>query len=222
MGYITITGDSDGDLHNAAMHNSKFGAIASVLNGNVDHDNLAYPNSELVLTATGKHIDTAMFTPGSPVTGLTATYAGLLTGYQSVGATASSGAASAGAVATADHYNVLTGSVVKIPATMTFKSNPVIVVDNDPDYDAAKNLTFILQRTDAADDISAWTNVAAGITHTCHHAAYSQTILTLSNVANATVNANHYIRLIVQNNDVGTALPPTVSLTVRLSTPHIT
>lgn len=45
MGYITITGDSDGDLHDADMHNSKFGAIASVLNGNIDQDNLANPFS---------------------------------------------------------------------------------------------------------------------------------------------------------------------------------
>ena len=41
MGLITLTGDSDGDLHTAALHNAKFGAIASVLNGNVDHANLA-------------------------------------------------------------------------------------------------------------------------------------------------------------------------------------
>ena len=45
MALITLTGDSDGDLHTADLHNSKFGAIASVLNGNVDLDNLAKPNS---------------------------------------------------------------------------------------------------------------------------------------------------------------------------------
>ena len=42
MAYITIPGDSDGDLHDAAMHNSKFGAIASVLNA--------------TLIVTGKHL----------------------------------------------------------------------------------------------------------------------------------------------------------------------
>ena len=47
MGFITLTGDSDGDLHTAALHNNKFGAIASVLNGNVDRDNLAAPQSIL-------------------------------------------------------------------------------------------------------------------------------------------------------------------------------
>tara|TARA_R100000655_G_scaffold22915_2_gene46379 strand:- start:9808 stop:10443 length:636 start_codon:yes stop_codon:yes gene_type:complete len=47
MGFITLTGDSDGDLHTAALHNNKFGAIASVLNGNINKDNLAAPQSIL-------------------------------------------------------------------------------------------------------------------------------------------------------------------------------
>ena len=50
MAYINITGDSDGDLHDAAMHNSKFGAIASVLNGNVSAENLANPYSIYTMT----------------------------------------------------------------------------------------------------------------------------------------------------------------------------
>ena len=45
MGYINLTGDSDGDLHTAALHNAKFGAVASVLNGNIDRDNLYAPQS---------------------------------------------------------------------------------------------------------------------------------------------------------------------------------
>tara|TARA_A100001391_G_scaffold65494_1_gene41099 strand:+ start:2845 stop:3471 length:627 start_codon:yes stop_codon:yes gene_type:complete len=53
MAYINITGDSDGDLHNAAMHNSKFGAIASVLNGNVDEQNLKYPQATFVMSFSG-------------------------------------------------------------------------------------------------------------------------------------------------------------------------
>ena len=52
MAYITITGDSDGDLHDAEMHNSKFGAIASVLNGNIDLENLTNPKSSQILLFT--------------------------------------------------------------------------------------------------------------------------------------------------------------------------
>ena len=57
MGYINLTGDSNGDLHDAEMHNAKFGAIASVLNGNVDRDNLAAPLSFLTWSVNNSAAD---------------------------------------------------------------------------------------------------------------------------------------------------------------------
>jgi hypothetical protein len=62
MGFISIPADTDGDLHNAAMHNSKFNAIVDVLNGNIDHENLEFPESVYTLNfSAGTHVDGGSF-----------------------------------------------------------------------------------------------------------------------------------------------------------------
>ena len=45
MAIINITSDSDGTLHSAALHNDKFAVVQNVINGNIEHANLKYPNS---------------------------------------------------------------------------------------------------------------------------------------------------------------------------------
>ena len=51
MALITsVLPDVDGDLHTAAMHNSKFQTILNELNGNIDLDNLKYPKSFMTLS----------------------------------------------------------------------------------------------------------------------------------------------------------------------------
>lgn len=51
MGTISINPDADGDLHSAALHNNKFQTILNEINGNLDANNLANPNSFLTLTS---------------------------------------------------------------------------------------------------------------------------------------------------------------------------
>jgi hypothetical protein len=51
MALITsVLPDVDGDLHTAALHNSKFQTILNELNGNIDLDNLKYPKSFMTLS----------------------------------------------------------------------------------------------------------------------------------------------------------------------------
>jgi hypothetical protein len=49
MGLITIPSDSDGTLHGASLHNDKFSTVVNAINGNLTHDNLAYPESIVIL-----------------------------------------------------------------------------------------------------------------------------------------------------------------------------
>ena len=45
MAIINIGSDSDGTLHSASLHNDKFAVVQNVVNGNIEHANLKYPNS---------------------------------------------------------------------------------------------------------------------------------------------------------------------------------
>jgi hypothetical protein len=45
MGTISINPDADGDLHDASLHNDKFQTILNEINGNLDANNLANPDS---------------------------------------------------------------------------------------------------------------------------------------------------------------------------------
>ena len=217
MAYITITGDSDGDLHTAAMHNSKFGAIASVINGNIGPDNLTNPNSELVYTCSAKN----MLTASAAADNL------LLTGYFTLGGTSNTGAYSNPTpVRTAGYWNVVSNSVIKVPATMTIKENVTIVIDDltsaGGDFTSGDNLTFEIQKSNSPNNLTAWTTIGSAATHDCHNASFQQSIITLSGTANQSITGEHFIRLAVKNNSTSDAYPPTLVATIRLSAPHIT
>lgn len=47
MAIINIGSDSDGTLHSASLHNDKFAVVQNVVNGNIDHANLKYPNAAM-------------------------------------------------------------------------------------------------------------------------------------------------------------------------------
>ena len=218
MAYITITGDSDGDLHTAAMHNSKFGAIASVINGNIGPDNLTNPNSELIFVFSAKHVLASVVSVGAALS--------TLSGYSSLGGTNTGAPTSGDPDTAAARWNMVTNSVVRVPATMTLKDNVTIVVDNELTAAgfSGLTLTFQLQKSNAANNVTAWTDVGSAVTHSPHGGGtYSQTILTLSNTSGQSITQNHYLRLVVKNDASSTTpLPPTLVATVRLGAPHIT
>ena len=214
MAYITITGDSDGDLHTAAMHNSKFGAIASVINGNIGPDNLTNPNSELVYTCNATNMRDSLDAADNL----------LLTGYFTLGSTSNTGAYSDPTpVKTLNQWNVVSNSVIKVPATMTIKENVTIVVDDlTYDFSNGDNLTFEIQKSNSPNNLTAWTTIGSAATHDCHNASFQQSIITLSGTANQSITGEHFIRLAVKNSSTGNAFPPTLVATIRLSAPHIT
>ena len=216
MAYITITGDSDGDLHTAAMHNSKFGAIASVINGNIGKENLINPNAELVFAFSAKHVLASVVSVGPALS--------TLSGYSALGGTNTGAPTSGDPDTAADRWNMVTNSVVRVPATMTLKDNVTIVVDNELTAAGFNGLTltFQLQKSNNPSNLTAWTDVGSAATHSPHGGGtYSQTILTLSNTTGQSITADHYLRLVVKNASGTTPLPPTLVATVRLSAPHI-
>tara|TARA_R110002012_G_scaffold259547_3_gene441098 strand:+ start:122 stop:784 length:663 start_codon:yes stop_codon:yes gene_type:complete len=143
MAYINITGDSDGDLHTAALHNAKFGALASVLNGNVDHDNLKYPNSMVTWSiSNGKGY-------------VLESGAGSGTSYQDtclLHATDSTignlGASNMIPASTAGAYNVLTNSYIKTPAALTHVSTSVVCI-NSSSFTSSAGMQLIFQTSDS-------------------------------------------------------------------------
>jgi hypothetical protein len=55
MSFIIIPPDSDGAVHDAALHNTKFTTIINELNGNIDHENLKNPFSSVSWNSFGTH-----------------------------------------------------------------------------------------------------------------------------------------------------------------------
>ena len=215
MAYITITGDSDGDLHTAAMHNSKFGAIASVINGNIEPSNLTNPNSELVLNCSAKHVPASVISVGGALSNLS--------GYSALGGSNTGAPSGPDPDTAASRWNMVTNSVMRVPATMTLKDNVTIVVDNEASGFSGFTLVFQLQKSNAANNVTAWTDVGSSASHSPHGGGtHSQTILTLSNTSGQSITANHYLRLVVQNGSGTNPLPPTLVATIRLGAPHIT
>ena len=198
MGYINITGDSDGDLHTAAMHNSKFGAIASVLNGNVDHDNLTYPKSLLTwnFTTEKSYSFVAESGGGTGIAKCDGDITLLNTTDKTTGTlsgTASQPAATAGA------YVVLLSSYTKIPVALEHVATSVICINND-DFTTSAGMELIFQTgsglgggTGTYSDIATATfdpdTANPGLTPTEISMTYSSN----------TVQANRFFRIIYRN-----------------------
>jgi hypothetical protein len=200
MAYINITGDSDGDLHTAAMHNSKFGAIASVLNGNVDHDNLTYPRSIFTwnFTTNKSYVVESGGGAGVGYSDITLLHAtdktiGTLDGTQSQPAT------------TAGAYNVVLSSYTKAPVALEHVATSVICIENN-DFTTSADMELIFQTSSALaggsgtySDIATLTfdpdTAGSALLPTEHAMSYSSN----------TISANHFFRIIYRN-------PPSGSL----------
>ena len=112
---------ANGDLHNAEMHNAKFGAIASVINGNIDSDNLAAPQSYLnwsISTDFGTDNDSA----GSNIN-----TNGVLELAGSTKSVGTLGTATFTITQTGGKFLLILNSLRKAPADMTLVSSSVIM-----------------------------------------------------------------------------------------------
>ena len=193
MAYINITGDSDGDLHTAAMHNSKFGAIASVLNGNVDHDNLTYPRSLLTWNAwcgKGYTVDSASHT-GTSWNGVA-----LLSYTDKTIGTLS--ATTNQPLTTASAYNVLLNSYTKAPVALEHVATSVICIDND-NFTTSADMELIFQTSSSlAGGAGTYSDIATATFDPDTATGYTPTEIAMSYSSN-TIAANSFFRIIYRN-----------------------
>ena len=147
MALITsVLPDVDGDLHTAAMHNSKFQTILNELNGNIDLDNLKYPKSFMTLSCRAG-------TSNDIVDGGTPANQNPY-GYIAIGTTAtvSAIASDPGVFRTGnDEVHVLTNSFHQVPSgsSYTIEDVNVVAIKRGTGFyttGSAGNFTFTLQK----------------------------------------------------------------------------
>jgi hypothetical protein len=207
MAYINITGDSDGDLHDAAMHNNKFGAIASVLNGNINADNLANPDGIYTMTFSGG--------PGEqPVANV------LSESWVSIaGLTSATVDSNTHSNANGDHQ-CLFPSWVKVnnasdivSCHLTYLASNAAPSTGPPAYTAylqsAGTLTGTYSTTHCTSGTLNWYNASPLM----REDAFT--------VNSAGINAGRYIRMVIVNPGANSFYPPKMTLTLTLKTRHV-
>ena len=198
MGYINITGDSDGDLHTAALHNAKFGAVASVLNGNIDHDNLKYPNSVSTMSFSANQTATGWFCP-QDTSGSASSSASVL-GYQ---------VQSIVSLATNGYTNVMKESLIRVPSAMTLTSVKFLYLPRHVNYAASDECDLYLQRSGSLS--SAFTNIAS----LENVSFYNSDLLVMREytlaISSAAIDAGQYIRFAIRNDASNGEDPPYIS-----------
>jgi len=194
MAYITIPGDSDGDLHDAAMHNSKFGAIASVLNGNIDLENLANPNNFGTFHFHGTGISS-----GAEL-------------YEIPSATSGSFSALTGNNASGS-YNSLKSSYIKTDFAFNIQSVRLLGASG-PTLGGDWTIYFQVGSTLGG----AFTTYSSK-TFTFNSASLTALEQEFTTVFTG-VAANSYLRVVVYNGTGGAAFPPPFTLLVTYKTEH--
>ena len=206
MGFITLTGDSDGDLHTAAMHNNKFGAIASVLNGNVDHNNLKYPFSVGSYTFVSTGPNTYEQSGG----GAASSYKNME--WYDMGASATTSTITANeATAVAGRSNVLKASWIKIPKTIQISSARIIA--NRAGLVAGENYTFNVQSATSLTGTYS-TNATGTFDFTGAVANPIETTLTVNTPG---IDQDSYMRFLLTNPSTFTSpgFPPSFSVHIE-------
>ena len=190
MTYINLTGDSDGDLHTAAMHNAKFGAIASVLNGNIDANNLAAPQSYLTWTLGTAYTAVVTSGGGAANTGVGSADTFLLT----TGTDPTVGPLSAADYVTAqaaNNYLLLADSYRKAPADLTHVATNAIVYR----YPSGGSGTFELIFQKASAITGTYENFATGTFNlTASGSVMEPTEISMS--GSYTLSPNDYFRVL--------------------------
>ena len=208
MGYITISGDTDGDLHTAALHNEKFGTIVSTINGNINHDNLAYPNSDLLITISGVR-----------------PHAGANAGWVELASVTAAAPSAVTPHSANDKINLLIPSVTRIPFSGTLNGDVKLVFLKDSGFTSGVDLTFYLQRSSVVSEgtlgSATWTNISS-LTSDCYHGTPFLTDSRFPSTAGQSFTANQYFRVVVQNATSGSPnFPPDLVVNLRIKSPHV-
>ena len=207
MAYINITGDSDGDLHDAAMHNNKFGAIASVLNGNISAENLANPYSVYTMTfgaGPGTLINPATVQSESWITLTSATSAGISINSH---------------VAVVNANQCLMPSWTRIVRASTLLSAQLVFIGgNGPGSSSTPNGK--LQKS--ATLTGTYSDIASTGTLELYDASAPLVIKESAlSISSNGVNAGEYIRFVWNCGSTNVQFPPKMTLTLTFKSEHV-
>tara|TARA_R100000808_G_C2155025_1_gene166661 strand:+ start:10205 stop:10885 length:681 start_codon:yes stop_codon:yes gene_type:complete len=224
MGTISINPDADGDLHDASLHNDKFQTILNEINGNLDANNLANPNSFLTFTSNagrsytgaipgGAHAVFYPWTGWSPTATVTDPTTQMSTALPWVPI---SGANECNIIVNSQAYNTSGQIIALVSAGAIYRQTP--------GYNNA-NVTLRLQRSATTSVAGAWEDMATMVFNPFAAAAANNSVSAFASTSNMTVANGHYFRALVQNN-AGTALSGTelavaaISLTMTFKVAH--
>ena len=218
MGTISINPDADGDLHDASLHNDKFQTVVNEINGQIDENNLKYPNCIIpvqfgaavsfgLLAGPVNHFQWASW--GHPATASDKTSPLNVTGVATmVGQMLPQIGAGECNLYMNSMFRNTTGNAMTIPAgtTMWFQRSAV--------YNAA-NITVYLQK--ASGSTAAWSDMGSVVIDPRGAAAATTGVNSEATFAltDASLPDTYWFRVLVQNN-AGTALsaqsvPPPIS-----------
>ena len=204
MALITLVGDSDGDLHTADLHNKKFGAIASVLNGNVDLVNLTNPKSRSLIT-----ISCDGYSVNTP--NANAEF------YQMTGG-GTGNISGTGWYNAASGFSLLKSSIMKIPFGATVVSANVVFAEIPSVWTSGQNFTISIQKGSSLT--GSYSNVGSFSTDFDGSAKLVEIAISFSPTS---ISANEYIIVVSQNPSTFTSGRPPGGfvITIELKTDHI-
>jgi hypothetical protein len=205
MALITLTGDSDGDLHTADLHNSKFGAIASVLNGNVDLDNLAKPKSTGIIRFNLNGYHDSNTDGHNEFYQLTSATAGNINGL--------------GFLASTNADNVIKSTWFKCPIALSLQ-NCKVIYSTSAYGNSGQNFNVYVQVSSSTTITDSYTTIGTFTNDFNGSVSINEETVSLSSTA---VGANYYMRVVVENPSTFTLgePPPGFEITLQYKTDHV-
>jgi hypothetical protein len=211
MGTISINPDADGDLHDASLHNDKFQTILNEINGNLDANNLANPNSFLTFTSNAGRTFTGAV-PNDSAGDTTAAFYPWI-GWSPTNTIADSttqmslatpwlpanGANNCNVIVNSQACNTSGHLITLVSANAIYRQMST--------YNNA-NVTLRLQRSATTSVAAAWEDMATMVFNPFAAATANNSVSAFASTSNMTVANGHYFRALVQNN-AGTALSGT-------------
>ena len=206
----SIVPDADGDLHDASLHNQKFNTILNEINGNIDADNLKYPDAMQTWSFSCGFLDDEI------LNGINIVQISAATNSDSIGTSLSFSTANS-----ANH--VLLSSYTKADRAYTITGFSMLVVGSK-NNDSGENFTVTLEK---ASDLVFNTSVTtlASVTDDFDSGSGNYTIQnpTMSS-SNTAIAANDYVRVRVTNPSswgASTKEVPIFTLKVFLKAAHV-
>ena len=204
----SIVPDADGDLHDASLHNQKFNTILNEINGNIDADNLKYPDAMQTWSFSCSFLDDEILNGINIVPLPTATAASFGTSL-SFATTNGANSAIPSSYTKADRAYTVTGYSMLIVSSPDNVQDELFTVT----FEKATNLAF-------SSGVTTLANITDDFENSSSDYVPENPTMSSSNTA---IAANDYVRVRVTNPtwSAGTKAVPIFTLKVFLKAAHV-